>query len=275
MLKEILILLTSMLFGFVSAIAGIGGGSLLVPTLIVFFDIDAKVAVPIGVAVAIATSIAATRVYLEKNLVNVKLGLFLEVSSTIGAVVGSFIYQFIEARYLKLIMGTIFPIIAVYMILSARLKHKFREEDFIAKKLELSGKYFDENLGKEVTYKVAHSPLLIVGSFFAGILSALLGIGGGVIKMPLMCIVGGIPIKVATATSTFMVGITAATSALLYFKEGFLRVDLASIVIVGFIVGATLGAKTQVKIKSIWIRLIFSGVLLYAAIRLILSSIGA
>jgi len=172
-------------------------------------------------------------------------------------------------------MGTIFPTIAVYMILSARLKHKFREEDFIAKKLELSGKYFDENLGKEVTYKVAHSPLLIVGSFFAGILSALLGIGGGVIKMPLMCIVGGIPIKVATATSTFMVGITAATSALLYFKEGFLRVDLASIVIVGFIVGATLGAKTQVKIKSTWIRLIFSGVLLYAAIRLILSSIGA
>ena len=160
------------------------------------------------------------------------------------------------------------------MLLSSRLKHRSREEDSIARKLELSGEYYDESLEEKVKYKVSHSPLLIAGSFLAGTLSALLGIGGGVIKMPLMCIVGGIPIKAATATSSFMVGITAATSALVYFKEGFMEPSLTSIVIIGFILGATMGAKTQVKVKSLWIRLIFAGILLYASIRLILSSIG-
>ena len=274
MLKEILVLLTALAFGFVSAIAGIGGGSLLVPTLIVFYGVDVKTAIPIGVAVAVATSLAATRVYLEKGVVNVKLGLLLEIPSTAGAVLGSIIYQVIEVKILKLIMGFVFPVIAIYMLLSSRLKHRSREEDSIARKLELSGEYYDENLEREVKYKVSHSPLLIAGSFLAGTLSALLGIGGGVIKMPLMCIVGGIPIKAATATSSFMVGITAATSALVYFKEGFMEPSLTSIVIIGFILGATMGAKTQVKVKSLWIRLIFAGILLYASIRLILSSIG-
>ncbi|RLG84313.1 MAG: sulfite exporter TauE/SafE family protein [Thermoprotei archaeon] len=239
--------------GFVSAITGIGGGSLMVPFMVLIMNYDVKVAIATSLLCIIVTSSSAASVYLRKGLIDIKTALLLEPTTALGAIVGAFITITLPVKVVKGALGLLLSYISITMLRKALKKTSVEDKSGEAKLLPL------------------RKLLGILISFLAGMASGMFGIGGGVIKVPLMTLILGLPIKTAVATSSFMVGLTAASGGIVYLTKGL--VDPLSVVAIalGIIPGATLGAKYMRKLKSWIVRLIFSLILLYASIRLLYS----
>lgn len=261
--------------GIFGAVMGLGGGMVVTPALTMLFGVDIKHAIGASIIAVIATSSGSAAAYTRDKITNVRAGMFLETATTTGAVTGAFLVGVIAPEILYIIFG-ILLIYTAFMMLKKR--NVELPKDVVMSKagerFKLGGKYYDKVLKKEVVYNVdsVYGGLGIM--YGAGILSGLLGIGSGAFKVMAMDIFMKLPMKVSSATSNFMMGVTAAASAGVYFFRGSIDPKIAGPVAVGVLIGSTIGAKIMQRMKSTTIRKLFIPILLYVAVTMVLKGMG-
>lgn len=259
--------LGSLLAGFLGALTGLGGGVVIVPLLTLAFKVDIRYAIGASLVSVIATSSGAAAAYVKEGFTNVRIGMFLEVATTIGALVGAFLTA-------KLPTSTVAVIFGLVLLYSAFASNRSRQEhqpntqpDPLATRLKLDSSY--PTAEGEQNYHVQNVTAGFSLMFLAGILSGLLGIGSGAVKVLAMDRAMQLPFKVSTTTSNFMIGVTAAAGAGVYLSRGYIDPGLAMPVMLGVLAGSLLGARTLVKVKPQLLRQIFSVVILLLAIQMI------
>ncbi len=261
----------SALAGFLGALTGLGGGVVIVPALTLALGVDIKYAIGASLVSVIATSSGAAAAYVREGFSNIRIGMFLEIATTIGAVLGAFLAARISTHALAIVFGLIL-LQAAYMSIKGLPESAERvPSDALATRLRLGGAY--PVAGKSQTYGVRHVPAGFAMMFGAGALSGLLGIGSGAVKVIAMDRVMRIPFKVSTTTSNFMIGVTAAASAGLYLKHGYINPQVAMPVMLGVLAGALLGAKLLVHMRVKTLRMFFGAVILALAIEMIVNGI--
>jgi uncharacterized membrane protein YfcA len=267
----------SLATGAVGALLGLGGGVFMVPLLVFLLGVPLQVAAGASILAVLATSIAAASKNVKDDMTNLRLGLFLELATTLGALMGAFAVPFVSDQILRIVFG----LTLVYA--SGIMFHQIRKtgrswtnapNDELAERLNLGGSYYDAARGETVEYGVSRTPATLAVSYVAGILSGLLGIGGGGVKVPAMNVVGNIPMKAAVATSNFMIGVTAAASALVYIRNQYCDAFIAAPVVLGTLIGATIGARYNNRVKGVALKKTFIVMLFIVAIRMILSGVG-
>jgi len=240
----LVILLVSIVAGFVGALFGLGGGILIIPFLTLVEGVPVPLAVGASIVSVVATSSASAATYVQDHLTNLRLGMFLEVGTVAGAITGAFVSVFLPTSALFILFGLIL-LYATFIMIRAR------GVDFPAgvmpdrtsRILGLGGQYEDHSLNRVVKYEVTRTPLTVFVGYFAGIVSGLLGVGGGIINVPTLNLLSKVPVKVASATSNFMIGVTAAASASVYLLRGDVHPLLAAPLIIGVAGGALLGTR--------------------------------
>jgi uncharacterized membrane protein YfcA len=245
MAMEALVLLCVAGLGFaagtVGALLGLGGGIFLVPALTWIFGLPVRQAAGVGLMTVIATSGAVSSDPSRAGLLNTRLGMLLLVGSSIGALAGGLTAQHVSEATVTLVFAVTTAAIAVLTI--ARLDHRNVVEDADATPNAYGGRFFDPDRGREVVYHARRLPLAVAASLVAGNVSGLLGIGGGVLQVPALNLWCGVPIRVATATSAFLIGLTAAASAPIYFAYGQVNAPFAAASVIGVLGGARWGAR--------------------------------
>ncbi|HEX8960973.1 MAG TPA: sulfite exporter TauE/SafE family protein [Geobacteraceae bacterium] len=253
--------------GFLGALTGLGGGVVVVPLLVVGFGTDIRYAAGASLVSVIATSSGAAATYVREGYSNVRIGMFLEVATTMGALAGAFL----AARLSTALISTIFGLVLLHSAyLSFRARHgqpEVKYPDPLAVRLGMEGSYPTPSGPRY--YHVRAVPLGFSLMLVAGALSGLLGIGSGAFKVLAMDRAMRIPFKVATTTSNFMIGVTAAASAGVYLNRGYIDPGLAMPVMLGVLLGSLLGARELFKSGVELLRLIFSAVILFLAIEMI------
>lgn len=261
-----------MVAGFIGALLGLGGGIVIVPALTILFGYDIKVAAAASLVSVIATSTAAATVYVAERLTNIRLGMVLETSTTIGAFLGGWLAVYISGRYLYMLFAAVL-LYAAYNMLRGRGNQPERCEQEHAHK-GIPGSFTDPSTGKTVTYTAERIPLGLVGSAGAGIISGLLGVGGGIIKVPLMHRAMRIPIKAAIATSNFMIGVTAAAGAFVYWSAGYVNAAVTAPTAIGVLLGARIGTRVAGKARAKALTVAFVILLVITAVQMVLKGIG-
>ncbi|MBN3922160.1 sulfite exporter TauE/SafE family protein [Nostoc sp. NMS4] len=264
---SLLVWLGSLTAGFLGSLTGLGGGVVIVPLLTVGFGVDIRYAIGASLVSVIATSSGAASAYVKEGYTNLRLGMFLEVATTGGAIVGAIVAGMISTRAIAIVFGMVL-LYSAYLSRQHRVEHlESAPPDYLATSLKLNGSYPTPDGQK--FYNVRAVPVGFGLMFVAGVLSGLLGIGSGAVKVLAMDRAMGIPFKVSTTTSNFMIGVTAAASAGVYLKRGYIDPGLAMPVMLGVLLGALLGAKVLVRAKIGLLRNIFSLVILGLAIEMI------
>jgi uncharacterized membrane protein YfcA len=260
----------SIIAGVLGSLLGLGGGIIVVPVLTLFFHIDIRYAIGASIVSVIATSSGAAAAYVRERLTNLRVAMLLEIATTTGALSGAFLAGVLAGRWLYVIFGLMMGYSALAMF---RKRHDAPGADVppdrLADRLQLHGSYFDEADGKEIAYRVTHTPLGFVLMYVAGVVSGLLGIGSGALKVPAMDLAMRLPIKVSTATSNFMIGVTAAASAGVYFSRGDIDPFVAAPVAAGVLIGATGGSHLLRKVEGSRIRIAFVIVLLWVSLQML------
>jgi len=245
--------------GVFGSLLGLGGGTLIVPLLTLTFGLPLLEAVGVSLVCVIMTSSAAAGVYLERHVANLRLGMTLELFTATGALVGGLVAFAIPERVLE---GA-FTILLVYTALTMLRRREAAADDGSAGDVDDDSTFAARLSGPG--YRIRAIPAAIVGSLGAGVASALLGIGGGLVKVPLMHVVMGVPLRVATATSNFMIGITASASAVIYLFRGSIDPYAAAPTAIGVFIGASIGSRAAHRIQLRVIRGLFVVILLYTA----------
>jgi uncharacterized protein len=269
------VLATSLAAGTVGAILGLGGGILLVPILTLFFGVDLHYAMGASIISVIATSSGAAASYLRTGLSNVRIGLFLVMATISGALVGAALSGVAPVRWLELILGLALGYSAFTTI--KQINVELPEElpgDRFAMRFGLEGTYYDRLLDREVKYRAVHVGRGFVAMLAAGILSGLLGIGSGAFKVLAMDYFMRLPMKVSTATSNFMIGLTAAASAGVYFARGDIHPLIVAPVAIGVLVGAYLGTAVMARMRNATVRKVFLPIVIYLALSMFLRGLG-
>jgi uncharacterized membrane protein YfcA len=265
---------TSVLAGTVGAVLGIGGAMLIIPLLTLVFDVPLRNAVGVSIVSIIATSSGAAAAFLRDRLTNVRVAVLLEVATASGAVLGALLAGLLPERAL-------FVLFAVLVLWSAAAMYRHREDQPIApeasdrwaKALGLASRYPDAVLKKEVPYGVTGVPVAFALMGVAGLAAGLLGIGSGALKVPAMDRCMRLPIKVSSATSNFMIGVTASAAAGVYFLRGDVVPLLAAPVALGVLLGSWLGSRLLVRTSSRAVRLAFVTFLLFVAVQLVAKAV--
>lgn len=276
LITQLTTLSISFLAGFIGSLTGIGGGVIIVPVLTILFNLPIKEAIAISIVTVIATSISGGSSYVEQRITNIRLAVFLETSTVLGALIGATLLLIVRGEYLYIVFSSLATYLALSQLVSTRMEiRKMKEmgfsivdQDKISKYLQLEGEYYDESINKKISYKVKNSILGWIVSLFAGLGSGLLGIGGGVFKVSVMNVHMNIPIKVAVATSKFMIGVTASTSAIIYLLNGLLNPFNLSYIApaaLGTILGATVGTRIMNKLRIRLLKIVFGILMLYIA----------
>ena len=258
---------SAFLAGILGSYLGIGGGILLVPVMTLGLGIDIRVAVATSIVGVIATSTGAASVYVRDHLTHLRLGMFLEVATTIGAIAGAFLAILLPNRaVLFVLFGLVMLYATSYMArpVSSRRESDSAPRSRLAERLKLGDRYREPSDGRVHEYAVARPGWGFGLGALAGAVSGLLGVGGGFIQVPLMNVVMRVPTKPAVATSNFMIGVTAAASAFIYYSGGFLDPSLAGVLVVGVFLGTRLGTRFMVRARPGRIRIAFA--ILLAAI---------
>jgi uncharacterized protein len=256
--------------GVFGALLGLGGGIIVVPALTLLLGVDIRYAIGASIVSVIATSSGAGAAYVRDRLANIRIAMLLESATTLGALAGAFLSGVVSHRWLYLIFGLVMAYAATGMWRGPRpAREAAGRPDRLTARLRLDGTYFDGALGKEVPYRASHAPRGLASSSLAGVISGLLGVGGGVIQVPAMNLVMGLPLKISTATSNFMIGVTAATSAGIYFQRGDINPFIAGPVALGVITGAVIGARLMRRLRSNMLRAAFTLVLVGTAVEMI------
>lgn len=265
------ILIASICAGILGSLLGLGGGIIIIPSLVLIFGVPMQEAVGASLVGVIATSTGAATYYVQEGICNIKLGMVLETATTIGSVVGALIAVFIDESLLALA----FALLLIYSSI-----HMFRRTERLAapegqgEYPSLSASFTDKNSGEEISYGVKNLNRGLIASFFAGNLSGMLGVGGGTIKVPVMNLWMNVPIKAAAATSNFMIGVTALSGAVVYYAHGLISPVITALVATGVFFGAVTGSRTTRFIKAGSLRAVFSAVMVIIAVLMILKAGG-
>ena len=261
--------------GVLGAILGLGGGILLVPILTLFFGVSLPYAMGASIISVIATSCGAAAGHLRSGLANIRLGLFLALDTVAGAIIGASLAGILSERLLELLFGLALSYSAFTTVRQLQLEVPALETaDRLALRFALSGVYYDRVLQREVEYRAARVRGGASVMFAAGLLSGLLGIGSGAFKVLAMDYVMRLPMKVSTATSNFMIGITAAASAGVYFGRGDIHPVIATPVAVGVLAGSYAGTRLIASLRNTTVRKLFLPVVLYLALSMLLRGFG-
>ncbi len=267
----------SFVSGVLGAMLGLGGGVIMVPLLIFLLGVPIHIAAGASIVAVVATSSAAAATYVKEELTNIRLGMFLELATTLGAVSGALLTSMISEGILRVIFGLSLLYAAITMLLQVRRKGRSWTQtpnDWLAERLGLGGSYYDAARREEVSYGVSRTPLTFGISYVAGVLSGLLGIGGGGVKVPAMNAVSNVPMKAAAATSNFMIGVTAAASALVYVRNQYCDFFLTAPVVLGTLTGAYVGARLTNRVKGVVIKKLFIAVMIILGLSMIMSGMG-
>lgn len=269
LLFTFVIALISISAGALGSLAGVGGGIIVVPALTLLMGVDIQHAIAASIVSVVATSSGAASSYVRERITNIRLAMVMEIATALGALCGAFLAVVMSGRWLFLLFGLVLCYTAWSM--SRKNQSHLREPvpDALADKLKLHGSFYDRSLKQEISYRVSRTKLGLAVSYVAGVVSGLLGIGGGVLKVPVMNLAMGLPIKVCTATSNFMIGVTAATGAAVYFMRGDVKPFIAAPVAVGVLVGAKIGASLLGRLKGEVIKRVFVVVLTVSALQML------
>ena len=251
--------------GTIGAMLGLGGGVFLTPFLLFVFGLPMHQAIATSILAVIATSSAGAAMNMERQTVNIRLGMVLEIATVTGAIFGGITANLLSGDVLSHIFATLLLVVAFTMIW--RLKHSSDTAPAVTDGA-FAAAYKDEATGAMIPYSAKRIPAVLVVSLIAGNISGLLGVGGGIFKVPAMHLISGIPMKAATATSNFMIGVTAAASAFIYFAHGHLNPFVVAPAVLGVLGGSFLGVKVNRHIKGSFLTWIFAGVLLVVAVRM-------
>jgi uncharacterized membrane protein YfcA len=245
--------------GSLGALLGLGGGVFLVPFLNLVLGLPFSAAAAISLTTVIATSSTVSAGRAGKQLINMKLGMLLEVATAAGSFLGGVTAQFVSQSILQRLFGFVAAIVALIML--SRLRRRNVILDPAADPGVLGGRYHEEESGGTVTYRVKRLPLAVAASFVAGNLSSLLGIGGGIIKVPVLNAWCGVPLRAAAATSAFMIGVTATAGATIYYGHGQLEPALAATACLGVQLGSWGGMKFGAAASAKWLKILMAAVL--------------
>lgn len=279
MLSQIgLLLVVGVLAGILGSILGIGGGIILTPFLTLVMGLDIQYAIAASIVCVIATSSGATIAYLKDDMLNLRVAMFLEIATTIGAIVGALLSGVVPTGFLFILFGgfLLFSVLNMIQKLRGKTDKTINKSvgDSLAEKLKLNGSYYDKVLDKQINYQVEKVPGGFAMMFGAGIASGLLGIGSGVFKVTAMDTIMKMPLKPSSATSNLMMGVTAAASAMVYFFSGAILPQIAAPLALGVLVGATVGSRIMTRLKPIVIRMIFIPILLFMGLQMVLRGFG-
>jgi len=273
--SELAVFVLSVAAGGIGALAGVGGGIVVVPLLTIAFGIDIHLAIAASIISVIATSSGAAAAYVRDRLTDMRVAMFLELATTTGAVAGALLAAVVQPALLLVLLGIILLGSALQQVL--RLGEELppqREPDAVAARLRLVGSYPDALLRRDVSYAARRVPLGFALMLVAGTASGLLGIGSGALKVLAMDGVMRLPMKVSSATSNFMIGVTAAASAGIYLARGDLDPRIAAPVALGVLAGATGGARLLPRLANRHVRWVFLPVLLAIGIETLARGLG-
>ncbi|MET4080813.1 putative membrane protein YfcA [Pedobacter sp. UYP30] len=272
LLFTLILLVGAFLAGLVGSLTGLGGGVIIIPLLTLGLGVDIHYAIGASIVSVIATSSGSAAAYVKEGITNIRIGMFLEIATTLGAIGGAIIAVYLNPSFIAVVFGLILIFSAVMMVVKKKGTSENQKTSKLALYFKLNGSYPID--GVEKPYKVHR----VVGGFFmmlfAGTLSGLLGIGSGALKVIAMDNIMSMPFKVSTTTSNFMIGVTAAASAVVYLHRGQIDPGIAMPVCIGVLFGATLGSKILVRTKADKLKIIFAGVVLFLAIQMIYNGLS-
>lgn len=268
--------------GLLGALVGIGGGVIVVPALLLVFGVDVRVAVATSLLAVVGTSVAAGSLNQASGLANLRIGLSLELATILGGIAGGLVATAIAPNLLGALLGVLLGATAVLLLRGRGDEGEAAPDPSEAPSGDeasqapghLGGTYRDGHSGRVIAYEAERVPATSAIAFGAGALSGLLGVGGGFLKVPAMNLVMGLPLKVAAATSSFMVGITALASLFIYVARGYFVPYLAAPVVVGVLLGGLSGARLQHRSSPHALRVILAVVLALVAVQLLLRAAG-
>jgi len=255
--------------GLIGAMLGLGGGVFLVPLLTLALGVPIRTAIAASLISVIATASASSTINLERGLVNMRLGMTLEVATSLGGLAGGLIAAALTQRQLFLTFGATLALMGVVMALRSGRRNVIA--DVSVEPGRLGGRLQEGD--KAYVYRIRRLPVALTASLVAGAISGLLGLGGGIIKVPVLNAFCGIPIRVAGATSAFMIGVTGAASAFLYFGRGDVAMHLTAAVAVGALPGSLLGARLSQRVEARSLKIIMAVVLLVVGLRMALETL--
>lgn len=262
----VLVFATSALAGFLGSLTGLGGGVIVTPVLTLLLGVDIHYAMGASLVSVIATSSGAAAAYVKEGFANVRVGMFLEIATTLGAVAGAHLTAVVPGSALATIFGGVL-LYSAWHSLHAPPEDVQGAEDKLAARLRLDGSY--PGARGSIRYHVQRVKMGFSLMFSAGVLSGLLGIGSGAMKVIAMDQAMRIPFKVSTTTSNFMIGVTAAASAGIYLSRGYIEPALAMPVMLGVLGGSLAGARHLAGARVRGLRLIFAGVIGLLAVEMI------
>lgn len=262
---------SAILAGLLGSLTGLGGGVVIVPVLTLLFHVDLRYAIGASLVSVIATSSGAAAAYVREGFSNIRIGMFLEIATTLGALIGAYLTAIVSTHAIGIIFGVVL-LYSAYASLRSHPEEAHREPNALALKLNLQGTYPTSH-GME-SYVAQNVPGGFSLMFVAGALSGLLGIGSGAVKVLAMDRAMRLPFKVSTTTSNFMIGVTAAASAGIYLSRGYISPGLAMPVMLGVLMGSLAGSRILVKAKVKTLRLVFATVIVVLGIEMIYNSMA-
>jgi uncharacterized membrane protein YfcA len=275
LLFVIVVAAISVVAGFLGALLGLGGGIIIVPTLTLLLGVDIRLAIGASIVSVIATSSGAAAAYVRDRMANIRVAMFLELGTAAGAITGAYLAGILHPRFLFILFGLILAYSAFAMLRGRRSAEQGIEVGPWARVLKLKSSYFDDAVGEEIVYQPVRARIGLALMYVAGVVSGLLGIGSGSLKVPAMDLAMELPIKVSTATSNFMIGVTAAASAGVYFSRGQIDPFIAGPVAIGVMGGAFIGSHTLGRISSRSVRFTFVVVLTIIAAQMLFKGVTA
>ncbi|GKQ42451.1 UPF0721 transmembrane protein [Companilactobacillus sp. RD055328] len=273
----LILLIVGILAGVIGSLLGLGGGMIVTPILTMMMGLDIKYAIGASVISVIATSSGASIAYLKDDMLNLRVAMFLEIATTVGAISGALLAGVFSASVLYVLFGVLLAYSAINMVFKLVKNQKDVvniANDNLSTKLKLNGSYYDKTTNEQIDYSVTHVPggfLMMIG---AGLASGLLGIGSGAFKVIAMDSIMKMPLKPSSATSNLMMGVTAAASATVYFFSGAIKPEIAAPLAIGVLVGATIGSRIMQHLSSRVIRMIFVPIIIFMGVQMILKGFG-
>ena len=280
MIEIIQFIIIAVLAGFLGSLVGLGGGIIITPALTILFGIDIKYAIGASIIAVIATSSGSAIAFVKDHVSNMRVGMLLEVFTTAGGVVGALMAGIFSSKLLYIFFSLILLNSFYGMLKKTGLITKVKKEeetvenDKYADRYKLNSTYYDKATGKTVAYNVTNVPQGALVMFGAGFASGLLGIGSGAFKVVALDSFMKLPIKVSTATSNFMMGVTATASDLIYFFNGTINPAIAAPIAIGTLIGSRTGAKVMQRLDAKYIRYIFLPILLFTIVNMFLKGVG-
>ena len=262
----------SVLAGLIGAIFGLGGGIIIIPSLTLLFGYPMQLAIGASLIAVIASSTGAATHYVEQGLTNIRLAMVLEVATTLGAVIGALIAVYLNQAVLAFAFALILIYAAYYMLTKPESVCTYPPGP--CGPLDLSCSYVDKAEGKEIEYGVKQLGKGMAASAGAGGISGLLGVGGGIIKVPVMNLWMGVPMRAACATSNFMIGVTALAGAIVHYGYGDVVPVLAAVVAVGVFAGASIGTRLADRLCGPNLKKTFAVILGFVSLLMLLKAVG-